>query len=54
MRKHTNKKSLSLSTSTVRTLTDDLLAATPGAGFKTISIFNCTKPNPTVLGTCTC
>ena len=44
------KKSLSLSTQTLRSLTDDVLAPAAGAGFKTITlVINCTKPNPTVV-----
>jgi hypothetical protein len=54
MRKHIDKKSLSLTTTTVRSLTDGALATSPGARFMTITIINCTKPNPTFLGTCTC
>jgi hypothetical protein len=57
MRKHLTKKSLSLSTTTVRSLTDDTITSAAG-GYKVSKLCTvigfCPQPNPTFYGTCTC
>ena len=57
MRKHITRKSLSLTTTTVRSLTEDSLVGAAGAvkASKLCTLIGfCPQPNPTFGGTCTC